>query len=290
MGELLRDLLPPGVLNIISGSNEIGAAMTTHPGIRKVSFTGSVATGKKIAQAAAPDLKHVTLELGGNDPAIVLQDVEPALIAEKLFWSSFFNCGQVCIAIKRVYAHESIYPKLVEALAEQARQVKVGDGFDPASQIGPLNNRMQFERVISLVEDAKRSGARMVTGGGRRSGPGYFFEPTIVADIGEGTRLVDEEQFGPALPIMPFRDLDDALTRANATPYGLGGSIWTGDIAKGKELAAELECGTGWVNQHGAIDNSVPFGGAKWSGMGYELGDLGLEAYTQQQVVRVAKG
>jgi len=220
----------------------------------------------------------------------VLQDVDPVRIAEKLFLSSFSNCGQVCIAIKRVYAHESIYMRLVEALAEQARQAKVGDGFDPASQIGPLNNRMQFERVISLVDDAKRSGARMVTGGGPRRGPGYFFDPTIVADIHDGTRLVDEEQFGPALPIMPYRDVDEALMRANATHYGLGGSIWTNDIARGTALAAELECGTGWVNQHGALDNSVPFGGAKWSGLGHELGALGLEGYTQPQVVRVAKG
>jgi acyl-CoA reductase-like NAD-dependent aldehyde dehydrogenase len=248
-----------------------------------------VATGKKIALAAASDLKHVTLELGGNDPAIVLQDVDPARVAEKLFWSAFANCGQICIAIKRVYAHESIYSRLVDAMARQARQVKVGDGFDPASQIGPLNNRMQFERVISLVEDAKRSGARMVTGGGPRSGPGYFFEPTIVTDIGDGTRLVDEEQFGPALPILPYRDVEDALARANATHYGLGGSIWTNDVVRGTELAAELESGTGWVNQHGSLDESVPFGGAKWSGMGYELGTLGLEGYTQAQVVRVAK-
>jgi len=290
MGELLRNVLPPGVLNTISGSNDLGAAMTTHPGVRKVSFTGSVATGKKIAQAATPDLKRVTLELGGNDPAIVLEDADPAKVAGKIFWVSFYNCGQICIAVKRVYVHESIFQKLVAAMAETARTVKVGDGFEPGVQIGPLNNRMQFERVISLVEDAKRSGARMVTGGGPRKGPGYFFEPTIVTDISDGTRLVDEEQFGPALPILPYRDVEDALARANAAHYGLGGSIWTADPARGAELAAQLDCGTGWVNQHGAIDLSVPFGGAKWSGMGHELGTLGLEAYTQAQVVRVAKG
>jgi acyl-CoA reductase-like NAD-dependent aldehyde dehydrogenase len=290
MGELLCSVLPPGVLNIISGNNELGAAMTAHPLIRKISFTGSVATGKKIAQAAATDLKHVTLELGGNDPAIVLQDADPARIAEPLFWSAFQNCGQICIAVKRVYAHESVYARLVDALAEQARHAKVGDGFEAGTQIGPLNNRMQFERVISLIDDAKRSGARMVTGGGPRLGPGYFIDPTIVTGITDGSRLVDEEQFGPVLPIIPFRNVEDALARANATHYGLGGSIWTSDVARGMELAAELECGTGWVNQHGALDNAVPFGGAKWSGPGHELGTLGLEAYTQPQVVRAAKG
>ena len=164
MGALLRDKLPGGVLNVISGSNEIGGAMTVHPGIRKISFTGSVSTGKKIAQAAAADLKHVTLELGGNDPAIVLADVDPARIAEKLFWSAFHNCGQTCIAIKRVYAHETIYSRLVDAMAELARQAKVGDGFEAGTQIGPLNNKMQFERVISLVQDAKRSGGARCRG------------------------------------------------------------------------------------------------------------------------------
>ena len=246
MGALLRDVLPAGVLNVISGSNEIGGAMTVHPGIRKISFTGSVSTGKKIAQAAAMDLKHVTLELGGNDPAIVLADVDPARIAEKLFWSAFYNCGQICIAIKRVYAHEAIYSRLVEAMAELARRAKVGDGFAAGTQIGPLNNKMQFERVISLVEDAKRSGGRVFTGGRPRPGSGYFYEPTIVAEISDGTRLVDEEQFGPALPILSFRDPGDAVERANATHYGLGGSIWTNDVAQGMELAASLECGTGW--------------------------------------------
>jgi len=289
MGELLRDVLPSGVLNIISGGNDLGEAMTVHPTVRKISFTGSVATGKKIAQAAASDLKHVTLELGGNDPAIVLPDVDPTEIAGKLFWGAFYNSGQVCIAIKRLYVHESIYPQMVEALAHQAHQAKMGDGLDPATQLGPMNNKMQFERVISLVEDAKRSGGCMVTGGNPRAGSGYFFEPTIVTDISDGVRLVDEEQFGPVLPIMPFSNIDDALERANATHYGLGGSIWTRDVDKGMDLASKLECGTGCVNQHVPLDWYVPLGGTKWSGIGYEHGQLGLEAYTQLQVVRAVK-
>jgi acyl-CoA reductase-like NAD-dependent aldehyde dehydrogenase len=289
MGELLAAVLPAGVFSVVSGGNDLGAAMTTHPTVRKISFTGSIATGKKIAQAAASDLKHVTLELGGNDPAIVLPDADPTEIAPKLFWNAFYNSGQICIAIKRVYVHEDIYPQMVEALADQARQVKMGDGLDPDSQLGPINNKMQFERVIGLVEDARRSGGRMVVGGHTRAGSGYFFEPTIVADISDGTRLVDEEQFGPVLPIIPYRNIDDALERANASHYGLGGSIWTRDVDKGIALAAQLECGTGCVNQHVSLDPHVPFGGAKWSGIGYENGQLGLEEFTQRQVIHSAK-
>ncbi len=289
MGELLCTVLPPGVFNVLSGGNDLGAALTVHPTVRKISFTGSIATGKKIAQAAASDLKHVTLELGGNDPAIVLPDVDPTEIAGKLFWSAFYNSGQICIAIKRLYVHEDIYPQIVEALATQLRQVKMGDGLDPASQLGPINNRMQFERVIGLVDDAKRSGGHMVTGGNPRPGSGYFYEPTIVTDISDGTRLVDEEQFGPVLPIIPYRKIDDVLERANATHYGLGGSIWTRDLDKGIALASQLECGTGCVNQHVSLDVNVPFGGAKWSGIGYENGQSGLEEFTQLQVIQTAK-
>lgn len=215
--------------------------------------------------------------------------MDPAKVAGKLFWSAFYNSGQVCMAIKRVYAHQKVYKQLVAALADQARQVKVGDGLRDGTQLGPINNRMQFERVTSLVEDARKSGARMEAGGGPRSGPGYFFEPTIVTEVSDGTRLVDEEQFGPALPIMPFQDLDEALTRANATHYGLSGSVWTADPGRGAEIASKLDCGTGWVNEHGSLDWDVPFGGAKWSGIGYEFDALGLESYTQAQVIQIAK-
>jgi acyl-CoA reductase-like NAD-dependent aldehyde dehydrogenase len=290
MGEFFREILPPGVLNIVSGGGELGAAITAHPIPRKVSFTGSVATGKKVAQSAASDLKSVTLELGGNDPAIILPDVDPQAIAGKLFWNAFYNTGQICTAIKRLYVHEAIYPQMAQALAEQARHVRMGDGFDPALQLGPLNNRMQYERVIELVEDARRSGAKMQTGGQARSGKGYFFEPTIVTDIGDRTRLVDEEQFGPALPIIPYVDVEDALERANATHFGLGGSIWTNDLDRGYELASRLECGASWVNHHiGMSPDIQPQPGAKWSAVGCELGKAGLEAYSRLQVVRVAK-
>ncbi len=290
MGEILRDVLPDGVLNVVSGGNALGAWMTSHPVVRKISFTGSVATGKLVAAAAAPDLKRVTLELGGNDPAIVLPDVDVARTAKRLFWGAFENCGQVCSAIKRVYVPESIYEPMVAHLAGMAQRVTVGDGLDEDSQLGPINNLPQFERVQELVEDARQSGARMVTGGQRVGDRGYFFAPTIVADLADGSRLVDEEQFGPVLPVMPYTDVDDAIESANSTHFGLGGSVWSSDVARGEEVARQLDCGTAWVNQHLNILPHAPFGGAKWSGIGVENGPWGLLSFTEIQTVNVAKG
>jgi acyl-CoA reductase-like NAD-dependent aldehyde dehydrogenase len=290
LGEILRDVVPAGVLNVVSGGNELGSWITAHPAVRKISFTGSVATGKKVALAAAPDLKRVTLELGGNDPAIVLRDVDPAKVAEKLFWGAFTNCGQVCSAVKRIYVHEDLYEDLGKRLAELAKSVKVGDGLDPASQLGPLNNKMQYERVSELVEDARKQGARAVAGGAPVGGKGYFYQPTILTEVSDGTRIVDEEQFGPAVPLVRYRDVEDAIERANATHFGLSGSVWGADAARATEVASRLECGTAWVNTHLAILPHAPFGGAKWSGIGVENGPWGLLGFTELQTVHVAKG
>ena len=290
LGEILRDVLPTGVLNVVSGGNALGAWMTSHPAVRKISFTGSVATGKLVAAAAAPDLKRVTLELGGNDPAIVLTDVDVARTAKRLFWGAFENCGQVCSAIKRVYVPESLYEQMVAHLAEMAHSVRVGNGLDEDSQLGPINNQPQFERVQELVEDARQSGARMVTGGRRLGDRGYFYAPTIVADLADGARLVDEEQFGPVLPVVPYTEVDDVIERANATHFGLSGSVWSRDTARAEEVARQLECGTAWVNQHLNILPHAPFGGAKWSGIGVENGPWGLLGFTEIQTVNVAKG
>jgi acyl-CoA reductase-like NAD-dependent aldehyde dehydrogenase len=289
LGEVLRDVVPPGVLNVISGGDALGAWMTEHPVPRKISFTGSIETGKKVASAGAADLKRLTLELGGNDPAIVLPDVDPKQVARKLFWGAFENSGQVCSAIKRLYVHEQIYPALLDELGELARNVKVGDGLDPASELGPVNNRPQFERVIELVEDARRRGGRAVTGGQPIESSGYFYPPTLLTEVSEGVRVVDEEQFGPALPVIPYRDLDDAVERANATHFGLSGSVWSADVERAAEVAGRLECGTGWVNTHLAILPHAPFGGAKWSGIGVENGPWGLLGFTEIQTVHVAK-
>ena len=285
MGEILSAILPPGVLNVISGGDELGKWMTSHPVPRKISFTGSVATGKHVAAAAAPDLKRVTLELGGNDPAIILDDVDPAAIADRLFWGAFQNNGQVCSAVKRVYVPERLYDDVVEALAEKARNVKVGEGATEGVQLGPINNKPQFDRVSELVADAVKGGAKAVTGGKPIDGKGYFYEPTILADVSDGTRIVDEEQFGPALPIISYRDLDDAVERANATHFGLSGSVWSGDPERGAEVAARLECGTAWVNSHLQLAPHQPFGGAKWSGIGVENGPWGLYGFTELQVI-----
>jgi acyl-CoA reductase-like NAD-dependent aldehyde dehydrogenase len=286
LGEILRDIVPPGVLNVISGGDELGSWMTSHPIPRKISFTGSVETGKKVAAAAAPDLKRVTLELGGNDAAIVLSDVDLASVAPKIFWGAMENSGQICSAIKRVYVPQEMYAPMLEMLGELAKGVKVGNGLEAGTQMGPINNRPQFERVTELVEDAKKHGAKIISGGAVGK-EGYFFAPTIVGNISDGVRLVDEEQFGPALPIIPYKDVADAVKRANATHYGLSGSVWSKDSDRGAEVAAQLECGSAWVNQHLAIAPNLPFGGAKWSGIGVENGPWGLLGFTEIQVVNV---
>jgi acyl-CoA reductase-like NAD-dependent aldehyde dehydrogenase len=288
--EILRPVLPAGVLNAVSGGDELGAWITASPIPRKISFTGSIATGKKVAAAAAPDLKRLTLELGGNDPAIVLGDVDPKAVAKKLFASAFENCGQVCTAIKRVYVPEELYASVVDELAELANAIVVGNGEQPGVELGPINNKPQFERVKELVEEARASGARIVTGGRTIGDKGYFYAPTIVADIAEGTRLVDEEQFGPALPVIAYRRIEDAIERANATHFGLGASVWSSDRERAAEIAGELECGSAWVNTHLALAPNIPFGGAKWSGIGVENGSWGLLGFTEIQVVNVNRG
>jgi acyl-CoA reductase-like NAD-dependent aldehyde dehydrogenase len=288
-GELVRDVLPAGVLSVLSGSNEVGSWMTEHPVPRMISFTGSVATGKRIASAAATDLKRVTLELGGNDPAIVLDDAVIDDIADGLFANAFSNCGQVCVAVKRVYVPSSLHDELVDALASRAKAAQVGDGSIETSDIGPLCNQMQFDRVSELVSDAASHGARFAAGGHAIAGPGHFFEPTIVTDVSDGLRLVDEEQFGPVLPIIRYDNLDDVLRRANATHFGLGASIWTSDIERGSELAPRVDSGTVWVNTHQSAVPGQPFGGVKWSGIGVEGGPWGLLGFTEVQAIHVAK-
>ena len=289
VAELLREVMPPGVLNVVSGGDSLGARMTSHLVPRKISFTGSVETGKKVALAGATDLKRVTLELGGNDPAILLDDVDPATAAKGIFAGAFQNNGQVCSAVKRVYVPERLYADVVAALVEQANAATVGPGTEPGVQYGPINNKPQFERVKELVADALAHGATAAAGGAPIDGPGYFFQPTILTDVMDGTRIVDEEQFGPALPVIAYRDLDDAVERANATHFGLSGSVWGADADRASEVAARLECGTAWVNTHLALAPQQPFGGFKWSGIGVENGPWGLAEFTEVQAVHRAR-
>jgi len=289
MGEILAEVLPPGVLNVVSGGDELGKWMTSHPVPRKISFTGSVATGKHIAASAAPDLKRVTLELGGNDAAIVLDDADPAVITERIFRGAFDNNGQVCSAIKRLYVPESLHDDVVDALADRVARVKVGDGMDPASELGPVQNKPQFERVSGIVAEALASGAKAATGGAPVGGPGFFFQPTVLTGATEGTRIVDEEQFGPALPVITYRDVDEVVARANGTMYGLSGSVWSADPDRAGAVAERLDCGTAWVNTHAMLAPHQPFGGFKWSGVGVENGPWGLAGFTEIQVQYRAK-
>jgi acyl-CoA reductase-like NAD-dependent aldehyde dehydrogenase len=289
VAELFRDALPAGVLNVVTGGDGLGAQMTAHPVPRKVSFTGSVETGKKVALAAASDLKRVTLELGGNDPAIVLDDADPQVVAKGLFAGAFSNNGQVCSAIKRAYVPERLYAAVVEGLVEEAAAVKVGEGTEEGVTLGPINNAPQFERVKELVADALAGGATAAVGGAPFDRPGYFFQPTILTDVLDGTRIVDEEQFGPALPVIAYRDLDDVVERANATHFGLSGSVWGADADRASEVASQLECGTAWVNTHLALAPQQPFGGFKWSGIGVENGPWGLAEFSEVQAVHRAR-
>ena len=285
MGEILREVVPAGVLNVVTGGNDLGQQMTEHPVPRGVSFTGSIATGKKVNVAAAADLKRVLLELGGNDAAIVLPDADPADVAEKLFWPAFRNSGQICMAVKRVFVPEELQPQVVEALAAKARSVKVGNGLDAGTELGPINNKPQFERVKGLVAEAIEQGAVAAAGGHPIEGDGYFFEPTILTNLAEGTRIVDEEQFGPALPILTYRTVSEAVERANATNYGLGASVWSADPLRAAEVAEKLEAGTVWVNTHMQLTHDAPFTGMKWSGLGSEMGLWSIYAYTDPQTI-----
>jgi acyl-CoA reductase-like NAD-dependent aldehyde dehydrogenase len=287
-GELIKDLLPAGVINVIADGGDLGAELTKHPDVRKVSFTGSTATGKKVMESAASALKRITLELGGNDAAIVLDDVDPKAAAPKIFAGAFQNNGQVCIAVKRVYAHEKIYDTLCQELATLADAAVIGDGLEQGTQIGPLQNKMQYEKVIEFLEDGRKNG-KIIAGGAVPQQPGFFIRPTIVRDITDGARLVDEEQFGPVLPVIKFSDEGDAVRRANASPWGLGGSVWSNDMDRAYALAEKMDSGTIWINQHADVAPNIPFGGAKQSGLGAELGEEGLAEFTQLQIINASR-
>ncbi len=289
IAELIQDILPAGVINFITDANDLGAPMTAHPDVRKISFTGSTETGAKVMAGAAGLLKRITLELGGNDAGIVLDDVDPKEAAQKLFDSAFQNSGQVCIAMKRLYVHENIYDEVCEELASIANDTVIGDGLEQGTKLGPLNNKMQYDKVKALIEEAKQDG-NVIAGGEFPDKPGYFIRPTIVRDIKEGSRLVDEEQFGPVLPVMSFADESEAVERANASAWGLGGSVWSASPERAYALAEQMDSGTVWINKHAELDPTIPFGGAKMSGLGNELGQEGLQEFTQQKIINIAKG
>jgi len=289
MGELLRGVLPDGVLNIVTGGDSLGPWMTSHPGIDKISFTGSSATGRRVMASASETLKRVTLELGGNDAAIVLPDVDVAEVAEKLFWAAFGNSGQICIATKRMYVHKDIYEPLKTAIVDYAKTVKMGDGAEQGTQLGPINNKLQYERVLDLIADSKAKGYKFLMGGDVSPAPGYFVPITIIDNPPEDSRIVQEEQFGPVLPLLSFDTLEEAIDRANASPYGLGASIWTADEAKALDISSRIAAGTVWINETQHLSPLGAFGGHKQSGLGSEGALEGLLEYTNTQTVYVKK-
>ena len=286
--QVANEHLPAGVLNVITDENDLGAELTRHPDVAKISFTGSTATGKKVMESASSSLKRVTLELGGNDAAIVLDDMDPKEAAAKLFAGSMINCGQICLAIKRAYVPSSMYDEICSELARLANEAVVGDGSKPGVEIGPIQNKAQFERVKELIASAKEEG-NVIAGGEVIEGPGYFVRPTIVRDVDDNARIVREEQFGPILPVLRYDDINDAIARANNTTDGLGGTVWSANPERAAEVAKKLHTGIVWVNSHMAVHPWVSVGGAKQSGMGRELGLEGLEEFTQRHVVFVPK-
>ncbi|WP_125614478.1 aldehyde dehydrogenase family protein [Specibacter cremeus] len=286
LAAVINQELPAGVLSVVSGGRGVGERLAAHPGIDKVMFTGSTATGKAIIRSSADTVKRLTLELGGNDAGIVLPDADPAAIAEGLFWGAFINTGQTCAALKRLYVHEDIYDAVCDALVGFAGQMPMGVGLEEQNVLGPLQNKAQFDIVADLVQAAKDSGARVLLGGEPEAGqPGYFYPTTLVADIDNDNPLVAREQFGPALPIIKYSSVEEAITMANGLDVGLGASVWSSDPAKAREVAARIEAGTVWINKHGAVDPRVPFGGAKASGYGLEFGVEGLKGLGAPQVI-----
>ncbi|MFD8621121.1 aldehyde dehydrogenase family protein [Streptomyces sp. DSS69] len=291
LGELCGDVLPPGVLNVIAGEDELGPWMTAHPGFDMISFTGSTETGKRVAENAARSLSHVTLELGGNDAAIVLPDVDVAEVAPRLFWAAFANSGQICLAVKRLYIHADLYEAMARELCAIARTVRMGDPTARDTELGPVSHRRQYDRVVELLRDSERQGHRFLSGGvPDGKGDGYFIRPTLIDSPPDDARIVREEQFGPVLPLLRYTDLDDAVARANDSEYGLGASVWSRDAEAARQVAERLEAGTVWVNEIMHLDPHVPFGGLKQSGSGVESGLAGLMEFTEARTLTVKRG
>jgi phenylacetaldehyde dehydrogenase len=284
--KVINEELPEGLLSVVSGGRDVGARLAEHPAIGKVMFTGSTATGKAIIKSSADTVKRLTLELGGNDAGIVLPDADPKAIAEGLFWGAFINTGQTCAALKRLYVHDDIYDAVCSELTAVAAAMPMGVGIDENNVLGPLQNRQQFDIVARLVEAAKASGARVLLGGNPDTGqPGNFYPTTLVADIDNDNPLVAEEQFGPALPIIRYSAVDEAVAMANALDVGLGASVWSADPSAAREVASRIQAGTVWINSHGMVNPLIPFGGSKQSGYGLEFGVEGLKALGVPQVI-----
>ncbi|WP_328814107.1 aldehyde dehydrogenase family protein [Rhodococcus sp. NBC_00297] len=286
LAHVLNTALPQDVLTVVAGDGELGARLAGHPDIAKLMFTGSTRTGQAIIKSSADTVKRLTLELGGNDAGIVLPDVDPKAIAQDLFWGAFINTGQTCAALKRLYVHTDVYDDVCSALTDVTSAMPMGRGLDENNVLGPLQNKAQYDIVSRLVDAARDSGARILTGGDPDSeGPGYFYPATLVADIDSDNPLVVEEQFGPALPIIRVESIDEAVELANALDVGLGSSVWSADADAARAVAARIQAGTVWINSHGGVHPMIPFGGVKMSGYGLEFGVEGLKSVSAPQVI-----
>jgi phenylacetaldehyde dehydrogenase len=290
LGQLFEEAgFPAGVLNIVTGDGpSAGAPLVAHPGIHKVSFTGSTEVGKLIGKAAMDNMTRVTLELGGKSPMIVLDDCDPEVAAQGAANAIFFNHGQVCCAGSRLYVPKKLYGRVTEALAGLADALPMGHGLDPQTQLGPLVSQEQLDRVCGYIELGRQQGARVLSGGGRAERRGYFVKPTVFASDDESLRIVREEIFGPVVVAMPYEDLDEVAARANDTPYGLGASIWSKDLSRVQRLVPKIKAGTVWVNCHNMLDCAVPFGGYKLSGFGRDMGRASLDAHLETKSVFMA--
>lgn len=293
LAELAASIFPPGVVQVLSGDDGLGPMLTAHDGIDKVSFTGSSPTGKKVAASCAATLKRVTLELGGNDAAIVCDDVDLAKTVPGVGMMAFLSAGQICMNVKRIYVHERIYDQFKVALVDFLKHLKVGDPAEGDTTIGPIQNKMQYDKVQGMYASIQTEGWKAATGGAKdlrdQLPKGYFMQPTIIDNPPENSRIVQDEPFGPIVPLIKWSDEADVLKRANASKMGLGGSVWSGDVERAKRLASQLESGSAWVNCHFKLDPRVPYGGAKWSGIGRELGDEGLKGWLEPQSLWVSK-
>ena len=285
---LIEGGLPEGVVNVVLGT-ATGEAIVDHPLIRKIALTGSTPTGKKVMARAAAGLKKITLELGGSDPCIVLDDADLEAAARAISVGRFFNCGQACLAVKRLYVQDGVYDALMEKLVARASKLKPGNGLEKDSRMGPMHTETQRAEVEAQVKDAIDRGAKVVFGGGRPAGPGYdkgwFIEPTVLENVPDGARMWTEEVFGPALPVRRIKDLDEGLRLANDSPFGLGSSIWTASMAAARRAVDELEAGYTWVNALQIAHDELPFGGTKQSGFGKEHGLEAFHQYTEQKSV-----
>lgn len=287
--EIINKYLPPGVCNLVLGDGEIGNQLTSHPLVEKVTFTGSTFTGQKVLENSVNSLKSVVLELGGNDVGIVLDDVDVDEVCHKLFMSAFINAGQTCACLKRLYVHESIYIQVIENFTKIINSQKIGDGLDSTTTFGPVQNKKQFDKVKALINDSIELGAKVVTSSQVLPEKGYFISPTLIYNINENSAIVQQEQFGPVIPILPFSDLDSVIESSNKSDFGLGASIWTNDIIKAKKVSSQFETGTVWINSHADLSPEAAFGGWKLSGLGYSFGLGGLLQYTRKQSIHVTE-